>query len=162
MMAGSTDPHVNSDAGFNPESTPCHTGCAHRKFGLLRVVMYTPIVLLLSGLAALATFPELAQYASPHVGDASVKYQCPIAAMMAAFGGSGTSCSSSASSCSSAPAYSGGCCGGGIMRCGITVENISTESSEVPSGDLTLNDSSASSDESPADAIAAANVGFND
>ena len=155
-MTGSTDPQINPETNVNSQAGTSNPGRTRRRSGLVRAVLYAPVVLMLGGLAALATFPELAEFAKPLVGDSSQKYQCPIAAMMAMVNGSGSSCSS-APCClsSSAPVAFGGCCGGGISRCGIMVEETSAESSEAPNADLTAN-------EAPADAIAAANVNLND
>lgn len=60
--------NVPANHEVTPNSTPnaCTAGCQHKKGGgLLRAVLYTPVIIVLGGLAALATFPDLAQYASP-------------------------------------------------------------------------------------------------
>ena len=85
-----------TNAENNPESQPavCSTG-SKRRSGLMRVVLYTPVALLLGGLASLAAFPELANYATPLIGESS---SCPIRAALGL--------SSPTSSCSSMQASS--------------------------------------------------------
>ena len=73
-----TNPEGNS---ANPPEA-CASGCQHRTGnGLLRAVLYTPVVIVLGGLAALATFPDLAQYAAPlidHLPKSAMNAKCPF------------------------------------------------------------------------------------
>ena len=81
-MSDNVLPPTNPEA--NPETPPivCASGCQHgTSGGLLRAVLYTPVVVMLGGLAALATFPELAQYASPlidHLPKSAMNAKCPF------------------------------------------------------------------------------------
>ena len=144
---------VNPETPDYPEGAVCTAGCGHRHSGMWRAVLYTPVVLILGGLAALATFPELAEYATPLVGDqASCSSQngCPIAAcanaLSSAMGYSAQSAASSAPSCCSAKRAAFSCCVDSAEA------PATSESAEVISGPLT------STDDGAADATAAVNA----
>ena len=55
------------------ESNPvaCSSSCHMCGKGILRAVVYAPLALILSGLAALAMFPDLADYGYPLIGKPS-------------------------------------------------------------------------------------------
>lgn len=159
---------TNQDANAEPQITACSTSGKCCNHGLMRAVLYTPIILGLGALAALATFPELANYATPLIGEstkgacsasADGSYQCPIAAM---FGGAKAQSSPMAMSggccASKMMATSGGCCASRTSCCQDRVDEQSASESE-PSNDLTEADPAPSiTEDGPADATAAANA----
>ncbi len=55
----------------NSNPVACSRGCQMCGKGILRAVVYAPVVLILSGLAALAMFPDLADYGYPLIGKPS-------------------------------------------------------------------------------------------
>ncbi len=169
----------NIPAANTEQPAACSKGCQHRGGGILRAAMYTPVVLILGALGALATFPELAEYATPLIGEADCN-TCPISAALARARqscsvsqgcGSSKGCSSSQSS-SQEDAM--GCCPTSSetslfvatsklkagrhhrKRNGCTA---STAVVEEPTAEATeAVEPAASADEAPADAISAANV----
>lgn len=141
---------ANTDTTANPQPDACATGCRTKKSGLYRAVLYTPIALMLSTLAALATFPDLARYASPLIGEScsSQEYNCPIAAV-ANMMGYGKASQTAASGCCSGSGMSSFSCCPALTPC-------SSQSSESATSELPAD--SASAEEAPADAFSAANA----
>lgn len=128
--------------------------------GFLRAVLYTPVVIVLGGLAALATFPDLANYASPLIDhfpktamNAKCNFKCP---------------SSSQSIDLSNPVYqqSAGCCEMGnalAKRFAPTGLGCCEDASPVSAqpnqdGALAMVITEDTTSESPADASEAANI----
>lgn len=141
-----SDPNSNS----NVQAVTCASGCQHKRSGMLRAVLYTPVVLILGGLATLAAFPDLAEYASPLIGHSSSNSQCPLQALMSGSGGCCARKAMATGSCSSSQA---GSCSASSMPC-CTFEESST-SAEPANDNLTMNESA---DESPVDALAVVNA----
>jgi hypothetical protein len=53
------------------QSPVCNSSCGNCCPGLIRAAIFAPVVLVLGGLAALATFPDLADYGYPLIGKPS-------------------------------------------------------------------------------------------
>ncbi len=158
----------NNVSPVTSETQTCASSCNHRRSGLLRAVLYAPIVLIAGGMASMAMFPGLSEYATPLIGDsAGSECSCPLTrlAKMVGFnsrseqtcssqGASAGSCSASvnemsAGSCPSQSMSSGTCCPS-TGSCPAAAETNSSAEA-VPSLD------SASTNELPADAFAAIN-----
>lgn len=162
-MSDQNIPSTNAESNVEPQAV-CSTGCKNHNSGILRAVLYTPIVLILGGLAALATFPELANYATPLIGESNSQYTCPIAAALGMAGKSG--CSSMRSSCSSSSqSDSMGCCpamSNATSSCCPSAGASSSASESAAGDDLTNADTPISApisaDDEPADAIAVVNA----
>ena len=163
-MTHTNESPVSTEAAVESQPAACSSGCKHGRSGLLRAVLYTPIVLILGALGAVAMFPDLAEYASPVIGQ-SKSCNCPLKAMCAAmgFGESGSSQAAAEASTSSAPCCRnsgmssmsmGGCqgnsaCSSESGACPSASASVSAE--EVPTGEVTA------VDEAPADAFAVLN-----
>lgn len=141
---------VNPDTNSQPQSANCAHSRSHRG-GLLRAALYTPVVLLLSGLAALATFPELANYAAPMMGDSTSCSSggCPIAALASFLTGHQSQEQAPASCCSMGQSRatallstetSGGCCMG-TSSCPSAAAESSATAEEPVSVPLTSTES---------------------
>ena len=159
---------------LNATNASCPTGGHGRRSGLMRAVLYTPVVVLVSGLAALATFPELARYATPLTGESSGgNYTCPLSALASRMGCG--SCSSKSSTdlanavlamepASDAP--SGCCARAALARFSCCAQpdacpsSSTTEQSDEADSPVTENAPSA--DEAPADAFTTANSTASD
>ena len=149
----------------NPNETPatpesknessgasCAAGCNHRGAGIMRAVLYTPVVLIVGGLAALATFPDLAKYATPLIGDSGEKNSCPLSNLVSAV--SGVQC---CPSMRASAASAGSCCSKRSACCSASEESVS-ESDEPINAELTSVEIEPLGDDQPADAISAVNM----
>lgn len=162
-----------SDEQLQPVSNDTNSAGANgprRRSGLMRAVLYTPVAVLLGGLAALATFPELARYATPIVGEApSSSNSCPISALANRMGcgscpskssadmvnavlASAASTNAPAACCSTSAVARFSCCG--------SAESCPTEKSQATESPVA--DSASSAEPLPADAFAAANAEESD
>ena len=162
-MSNKIDLPTTSESNPDACSSGCPACCSSK--GLLRAVAYMPVVMVLGALAALAMFPDLADYGYPLIGNPSHtgftgEHPCSI--------------TSGNSSCSVAPALpgscsfpstpstansteSGGCCP--TSRAGQISTEVKVESNkaaEEASGDVA--GGSITSDELPADATSPLNI----
>ncbi len=115
-MSDANDLPMTTDAESATGSTGCHCG---KSGGILRAVLYTPIILIIGGLAAVATFPNLAEYATPLIGETHCSStgmtSCSSAAMPHSCSSHGhseqmSSPDDSAGSCPSSMTLGSGCC----------------------------------------------------
>ncbi|WP_010584995.1 hypothetical protein [Schlesneria paludicola] len=149
----------------NPADSSCPTGGHCRRSGLMRAVLYTPVVVILSGLAALAMFPELSRYATPLVGDSSSgNISCPISALASRLGCGSCPSKSSADTvnavlASAAANQPSGCCStSAIARFGCCAGATACQAEASEAEESPVTDVAPSTDEAPADAFTAANV----
>ena len=148
------DPNRIGETAVKPNSMTCAGGCQNH--GTLSTVFYTPVVLICSGLVALATFPEIAEYATPWIGEPVSQHVCPSVC--------GTSASSnqcgSMNGCSNTSCSASGDAGAGDCE-----HSVLSETSDAIKTSKELNsmeDIECSSDathaESPADALSSENT----
>ncbi len=75
VMPDVSEPNQTGKSTVGLNSISCSGGCEHHQ--TLTAVFYTPILLLFGGFAALATFPEIAEYAAPWIDDPVSQHVCP-------------------------------------------------------------------------------------
>lgn len=75
VMPDVNESNRTSESAVKPNSITCAGRC--QKHGTLNAVFYTPVVLIFGGLVALATFPEIAEYATPWIGEPVSQHVCP-------------------------------------------------------------------------------------
>ena len=68
-MTPSNSPSNTPEFTSEPSTITCAGGCHHKRPGLFRAVVYAPFVLVVGTLVAMATFPGLAEYATPLIGE---------------------------------------------------------------------------------------------
>jgi hypothetical protein len=148
-----SEPPVMPDVNA-PISVTCSGGCQNH--GTLTAVFYTPIFLLFGGFAALATFPEIAEYATPWIGESVGQHVCP-SVNRASTGPSSSGITAGCSNpvCSTSVAEGAACCDhselpGCSHATNTSEESTSTHDYEI-SSEVTL-------EESPADALSSANT----
>jgi hypothetical protein len=153
-----------NDLPTNVDSNPvaCSSGCHMCGNGVLRAVAYAPVVLILSGLAALAMFPDLADYGYPLIGKPSHTGFTGERPCSVEFGNSNCSVPSLPGSCAipSNPSASNatendGCCPMSRAR-QISSEVESTPTADQASGDFVTD--SVTSEVAPADATLPLNI----
>ena len=74
-IADDNEPNQTSGLTVKPNSMTCAGGCPNHE--TLTTVFYTPILILFGGFAALATFPEIAEYAAPWIDEPVSQHVCP-------------------------------------------------------------------------------------
>ena len=74
-MTDAKEPIQTSQSIVKPNSMCRPGGCENH--GALTAVFYTPILLLFGGFAALATIPEIAEYAAPWIDEPFGQHVCP-------------------------------------------------------------------------------------
>ena len=145
------------------QSVACATVCKHRRSVILRAALYTPVVLVLSALGAVAMFPNLADYASPIIGESHCS-NCPIRALCSLMG-VGQSCPSQSVSENStlqtpcgaaASAPCGGC--KGSQACTSESDSSPSVSVEASADEVTSVQSTIPAEEVSADAFSSSNV----
>ena len=152
-----------SETNVTPAASdsPAVGATPRRGLGVLRAALYAPVVLIVSAMGAVAMFPDLAEYASPLIGNSSgSECTCPIARLAHLIGqgkSAGEGCSSqaissgscsAARSCSASAMSTEGCC----PHSG-SCPSTSAETASEPATSLDLT----AVEEVPADAFAAAN-----
>lgn len=150
----------NSEAtSASPETNqPSSTTTTRRHDGIVRAALYAPAILLIGGLAALAAFPNLADYAAPLVAVSSAKPVYPFNGTGMSPGGGGCCGLSRPTGGSCSLAKLSGGCGSAAFSCCTLSDDVSAESNEPVSAELAANVTTASSTDAPADAFAAVNV----
>ncbi len=154
VMPDVNAPNQTSESTVKPNSVTCSGGCQNH--GNLTAVFYTPIILLFGGFAALAMFPEIAEYATPWIGESVGQHVCP-SVNRASTGPSscGITAGCSNAGCSTFIAEGAVCCDhSDLPGCSDATnspdESTSTHDFEI-SSEVTL-------EESPADALSSANT----
>jgi hypothetical protein len=153
MPASNSVPTINppdSDA----QATACSTSCQSCGSGLLRAMVYTPVVLIVGAMGAVAMFPDLAEYAAPLVSCSSGGCSSQRSAHASLMGLDG---SAPAGGCSSSEISSGGCC---PMSGGARFETISAEADPAEETATTAEPDLAAlaPTDVPADATSASNL----
>jgi hypothetical protein len=160
-MSNSYDPRTTAESKPIVFSSGCHS-CGK---GVLRATVYASVVLILGGLAALAMFPDLADYGYPLIGNpshtgfigerpCSVEYGNSNCSMPADLPGS---CSFPSNPSTSSSTEGGGCCS--MIRARQISSDAkvdSAPSAEEASGDFVTK--SVIVEEIPADATLPLNV----
>jgi len=156
-MTEANDLPISPESKAVESSTSCSSCCP----GMMKAVLYTPVVLLVGALAAVAMYPDLADYGYPLIGKPSHIGFTGESACSA--GRYSTSCPSSAGSCCSEgismeliSSPEGSCCPTG-RSFAFPAESTSTEervSEESVSGET----ASAAEEQAPADAVAPLNT----
>ena len=75
VLPDANEPNRTSESAVKSNSITCVGGCENH--GTLSALFYTSIVLILGGLVALAAFPEIAEYATPWIGEPVNQHVCP-------------------------------------------------------------------------------------
>jgi hypothetical protein len=154
-MSKSDLPSTTPELKTEMQKPTCAGGCNHSGGGIMRAVAYTPIVLLAGAMAAIAMFPNLAEYATPLIGESTGNLTCALKNTS----GEGHCCASmqaAAGCCPTAGIRTGGGCGLKRFHCILNPE--SSVDSEAPiNAELTNSESELRTDDSPADAYAAVN-----
>jgi len=75
VMPDLNEPNQSSRSALESKSMSCAGGCENHQ--TLTAMFYTPVLLLFGGFAALATFPEIAEYAAPWIDEPVAQHVCP-------------------------------------------------------------------------------------
>lgn len=142
VMPDVNEPSHTSKSALELKSMRCAGGCENHD--TLTAVFYTPVLLLIGGFAALATFPEIAEYAAPWIDEPVAQHVCPSVvggptgsnSCGLTSGCSGSGCSSSDCSTSLAAGSDlceGSGCAGTLGATMSSHESTSKEESEISS-----------------------------
>ena len=75
VMPDACEPNQTDESIVGSKSMSCSGGCEHHE--TLTALFYTPILLLFGGYFALATIPEIAEYAAPWIDEPVGQHDCP-------------------------------------------------------------------------------------
>ena len=155
VIAEVDDPISIGGSFVEPKPLTCAGGCQnHRTF---IAVFYTPIVLIFGGLVALATFPEIAEYAVPWIGEPVSQHVCPsVDPTSRSLTGNGLTSSCQYSGCSSVAGLNENCC---EPREFLGESDTTTASNESNlTEELGKNSLEVTTGETPADALSSINA----
>jgi hypothetical protein len=166
-MSKSNESLNQVDAKTVTTSVTCAGGCPHGFSGVLRAIVYAPLVLVVGGFAAVAAFPNLAEYATPLIGESTSTPVYPFNGTGMSSGG-GSCCGrarAATSSCSLSAMPARSCRYGGLSCCSQSdeisvLDNTSVDAEAPINAEFTSSESDGDDLAllTPADAISAANV----